>query len=263
MKFGAIPGRDLSKITVSETETEESSDCGHNKASDEQKEYVLYGHNAHFGWQVIHESMIHKSLFNLAKEHPHQILKIPAGGREQIVSDEDFEDIDHIPIKKIFQISSITDPLYGSCQWIAAAMLINEDDEIQAIEMMDILRSDPDSFNWKYMFKDDKSLAEMLQKITKYKLKKVSRKPQKNQHDVIDFLLSSAEGKYVCLLQDNNYVQSHVVGVDCSVTPKLIYDCAERNALLLSRENLDRCTGKNTVCRIIKTIGEIVLKTDP
>ena len=112
------------------------------------------------------------------------------------------------------------------------------------------------------MYKGKTSLAEMLSKITHYKLQKVTRKQQKNQHDVIDFLLSTAKGKYVCILQDNNYSQSHVVEVDCSSSPKLIWDCAESNALLLSRENLDRCTGENTTCRVIKTIGEIVLKTD-
>ena len=76
----------------------------------------------------------------------------------------------------------------------------------------------------------------------------------------IPFLFHATIGKYVCVLQDNNYAQNHVIAIDCESSPKLIWDCAETNALRLSQENLNRCAGQGLVCIAIKCIGELKQK---
>ena len=248
--------------TLSETESEDDSNDEGNVKGVELTKTALYGHNAHYGWQPIAEGMVHKSLVALAVEHPNQILKVRAGGRKRLSETDSKKETDSTfaRIKRKFQISSTEDPLYGSCQWIAAAMLIDNDDENVAQAMMDLLRKSPDNFIWKMMYKGKNNLSEMLQKVTKYQLLKVNWELRKNQRNHINFLLTNASGKYVCLLQDSNYSETHVVGIDCSSSPKLIWDCSESEALLLSKQNLDRCTGENTLCMAINTIGEIVLK---
>ena len=231
---------------------------------EEQKEskYVLYGYNAHYGWQEIETNAIHKSLAKLAMENKDQMFKVPAGARKQIVSDEKITIHDTVSLratKRDFRISSPQEPLYGSCQWIAAAMLIHEENQDQAQKMIELLHANPDDYNWKMMYKGKNSLSEMLSKSTPYRLMKVRFKQHKPQQDYIQFLLTEANGRYVCLLQDTNYSETHVVGIDCSSSPKLILDCAERHALELSKDNLDRCVGENNACKSIRTVGEIVL----
>ena len=249
---------------TSDTESQDESDSESSNDGRNNIKFMLYGHNAHFGWRALEDGMVHVSLTNLAKENPHKIIKIPAGGRKQTsTEDGSLENTTSLmPIKRIFQITSPQDPFYGSCQWIAAAMLIHIENEDEAQSMMSMLQTCPENYNWKMMYKGKSSLAEMLQKGTKYRLTKVRWEQRGIKPNYIRFLFNEAKGKYVCLLRDNNYAETHVVGVDCSSSPKLIWDCAERNALLLSQSNLDRCTGQNTVCSSITTIGEICIKKD-
>ena len=226
-------------------------------------EYVLYGYNAHYGWHKIDTNTVHKSLEKLAVDNRDKICKVPGGAREQennklpeFVNDEE-------PLKAIkrdFRVSSQKDPLYGSCQWLAAAMLIHDENEEEAQKMIQLLHNDPGNFNWKMMYRKENNLSHTLSKNTSYRLMKVGVKQGSRNTNYIDFLLSKGDGKYVCLLQDTDYTETHVIGVDCTCNPKLILDCAERNALELNKENLDRCCGSGTACRSIRTIGEIVLK---
>ena len=111
-------------------------------------------------------------------------------------------------------------------------------------------------FRWKCMYKGQDSLSTTIRKKTKFNLVKVKY----NGSNYIPFLFQCTVGKYVCVLQDNNYAQNHVIGVDCESIPKLIFDCAETSALKLSQENLNRCVGEGLVCIAIKCIGELKRK---
>ena len=96
----------------------------------------------------------------------------------------------------------------------------------------------------------------MLPQVTKYELVKMRAKST----NYIPFLMNAYEGMYVCILTDNNYGQSHVIGIDCEFNSRLIWDSSEIHALELSQENLDRCCGKDQVCIKIKFIARIMRK---
>ena len=79
-------------------------------------------------------------------------------------------------------------------------------------------------------------------------------------YNYIPFVMEARTGKYVCVLTDNNYAEKHVVGIDCGSNPKMVWDSSEKQALELTQDNLDKCTGDNNYCVKIQTIGEIVPK---
>ena len=121
---------------------------------------------------------------------------------------------------------------------------------------MDYRYSDPRMFSWKMMYKGEDSLSAVLRVKTKYNLVKV----KKGVRNYIPFLLNASKGKFVCVLQDNNYGQNHVVGINCESSPTLIWDCVERNAMELTQRNLDCCTKQGMVCIAIQCIGELKRK---
>ena len=207
---------------LSEIETEDDSSNEKNEHHVTEHPVTLHGKNAHYRWQEIEESMVHKSLFQIALKNPNKILKMPAGGIKQF-SIEDKDGIlysANTKIRRMFRVLSTNHPFYGFCQWIAAAMLIHIEDEKEARAMMDRLHSSSDDFNWKMMYKGKLSLSQMLQRNTKYSLLKVHLQLCGKDRNYIEFLLKESAGKYVCLLQDNNYTETHVVGIDCSSNPK-------------------------------------------
>ena len=121
---------------------------------------------------------------------------------------------------------------------------------------MSFMKQNPSQVNWKPLFKGKHSLGRMLAKITNYELRKVKI----NTSNYIPFLMNTKTGKYVCVVTDNNYAEKHVIGIDCESDPKLIWDTSEKQAMELSHENLDKCTGTGNYCLKIRTIGEIVEK---
>ena len=226
-------------------------------------DYGLYGYNAFFGWTSVHESVLPISLVRMAKTYVDNVLKIPAGFRDNTdrstqkkLFDITEENICESIVKHMFRVSSRNDMLYGACQWVSAAMLIDLTDTITSMEMMNELKLDPSKFRWKYMYKGNDSLSATIRRTTRYNLVKVK------YHGInyIPFLFKATCGRYVCVIQDNNYGQNHVVGISCDSNPKLIWDCAETNAMILTQENLNRCAGNGLVCISIKCIGELKLK---
>ena len=135
-------------------------------------------------------------------------------------------------------------------------MLIDLNDSKTSLEMMEDLKSHHSVFAWKCMYKGKDSLSTTIRKKTKYNFVKVKY----SGSNYIPFLFHATVGKYVCVLQDNNYAQNHVIGIDCESCPKLIWDCAETNALRFTQENLNRCAGHGLVCIAIKCIGELKRK---
>ena len=225
--------------------------------------YNLYGYNAFFGWRQIDESVLPISLVRMAKQHADKVLSIPAGHRSSVIEplyasnhDISINNICLPPVKRSFRMKSRSDLSYGACQWISAAMLIDTFDCPTARDMMSHLNSDMSSFKWKSMYKGNDSLSTVIRKKTKYNLVKMKI----NARNYIPLLKSVNNGRYVCVLQDNNYGQNHVVGINCDSKPKMIWDCAEVNALLFTKQNLDRCVGHGMVCIAIKCIGEIKRK---
>ena len=247
--------RHVERKAVSNLTSEEDADDDFKL---DTKHYILYGFNPHFGWRSVEDSEVPPSLLKRTKDHPDKILRIPAGNRsKQKFVYSSLETQYHLPlIKRAFHVSSRSDVTYGSCQWLATAMLIDLENQQEARTMMKYLHNFPDTVNWKFMYYGTDPLAEVLPRITKYAVCKVKTGTISKK----DFLLQTREGKFVAVLKDNNYSESHVVGIDCDSSPKMIWDCAERSALTLSQENLNRCTGENTICIGIKTLGEIKLK---
>ena len=247
-------------------ETESKRRKGENSMDEsivDKTDYTLYGYNAFFGWRIVDEILIPIALVRMAKQNADKVLSIPAGNRTssnyprvRTIHDVNTENICLPTIKHMFRTKSRTDSNYGACQWISAAMLIDISDNDTSRNMISHLKTDTSSFLWKAMYKGNNSLSTVIRKKTKYNLVKVKL----NVRNYIPFLHSVQRGRYVCVLQDNNYGQNHVVGIDCESIPKLIWDCAERNALLFTQQNLDRCVDHGKICIAIKCIGEIKRK---
>ena len=224
---------------------------------------AFYGYNPHFGWMHFDEDLlttIDRTIIELVRENKNAVVKIPGGYRERDTRKEvSLENISYLPrIKYAFQLASRTKKEMGTCQWMAAMMLINEVNEFEAQKMMIFMKDSPERVNWKPMFVGKDSLTYTLNMVTNFMLRKVKTgKPIKNW---IPFLMKANEGQFVCILTDNNYAEKHVIGIDCGRDPKLIWDASEKQALELTEKNLDRCTGIGNFCLKISTIGEIVPK---
>ena len=222
---------------------------------------AFYGFNPHFGWKEYNEDhlvTVDRYLLDSVKSNEGKIIKIPGGFRkEEKHYDVSMENVSLLPrIKHVFHVSSRASHEIGTCQWISAAMLIHQSNENESAKMLDFMKKRPEAVNWKPMFLGPDSLCSNLPLVTNFVLKKVKR----NTSNFIQFLMNQNEGLYVCVLTDNNYAEKHVVGIDCGVSPKLIWDCAEKQALELTEKNLDRCTGSGNYCIKVRTIGEIVPK---
>ena len=220
---------------------------------------AFYGLNPHFGWLKFDSDLlttVDASIMDAVRENPHRIVKIPGGYRDVVERKEvSLDNINLLPrIKHAFHLTSRSKQEIGTCQWVAAAMLIDVKDRSESNKMMNYMKHHPKKVNWKPMYKGDDSLSTLLTKVTRYHLKKVG----KNTKNYIPYLMETKEGMYVCVLTDNNYAEKHVVGIDCGTDPKLIWDSSEKQALVLNQENLDRCTGLNNYCLKIQTIGRIV-----
>ena len=221
----------------------------------------FYGYNPHFGWIRFDEDQIttvDPCIVDIAMKNEHTVIKIPGGFRDAVERKEvSVGNINYLPrIKHAYHVSSRSTKEIGTCQWIAAVMLINEMNEYEATKMMNFMKKCPERVNWKPMFKGKDSLSNMLTMVTNYELRKVKERTS----NYIPFLMSTNEGKYVCVVTDNNYAEKHVIGIDCEADPKLIWDSSEKQAMELTHENLHRCTGSGNYCLKIRTIGKIVQK---
>ena len=226
-----------------------------------EKNMTFYGLNPHFGWlQFDNDNLatVDLSIMESVRNNPHKIVKIPGGYRDVVERKEvSIKNINTLPrIKRAFHLSSRNEKEIGTCQWMAAIMLIDTVNKNDSEKMMDFMKNYPEKVNWKPMYKGNESLAYYLRKISSYYLQKV----RKNTSNYIPFLMECNEGLFVCVLTDNNYAEKHVVGIDCGSKPKLIWDSSEKQALELTQTNLDKSTGPNNFCIKIQTIGEIVAK---
>ena len=222
---------------------------------------TFYGLNPHFGWlQFDDENLasVDPSIIEAVRKNPHKIIKIPGGYRDVVERKEvSIKNINTLPrIKRAFHLSSRNKNEIGTCQWMAAIMLIDTVNKHDSEKMMQFMKTNPDKVNWKSMYKGNESLAYHLRQISSYFLQKV----RKNTSNYIPYLMDCNEGMFVCVLTDNNYAEKHVVGIDCGNNPKLIWDSSEKQALEFTQSNLDKCTGPNNFCIKIQTIGEIVSK---
>ena len=95
------------------------------------------------------------------------------------------------------------------------------------------------------------SLVQQLQQIpgNDYDVVKITfSKDSKNLTDLI--LKGKTEGLFVVLLEDNDGIQSHAVGID--VGKKIIYDRMKYKTLVLNVDNLSICCGSDAVFDNIK-----------
>ena len=222
---------------------------------------VFYGYNPHFQWLLFDEEQmetIDESIVKQCKEKVNTVITIPGGYRKSFNKVHSiYEEPNFLPrIEHQFRLTSRNSHSMGTCQWMAAAMLVNLHDKKDALRMMEFVNDSPEKVNWKYLFKGKDSLSSMLPQVTKYELVKM----RQCVSNYIPFLMKAKEGMFVCILTDNNYGQNHVVGIDCESYPKQIWDTSETHSLELTQANLDRCTGIDNVCIKIKFIGRIMRK---
>ena len=234
------------------------TDVGEEEDDIDTSTYKYYGFNIHFGWRRVEEVEVETTLLERAQDNPDRILFIPTGDRpSQQAPTTVHEEISMLPIiKRSFHVGSRTALNYGACQWMAAAMLIDLENEHESRKMIKYMEVDPSRVTWKFMYTGEESLSNILPKVTSYRVMRVKSKSQPKKQ----FLMNCHRGKFVVVLLDNNYNERHVVGIDCDSDPRMIWDCAERQALTLTLENLNRCTGEGTICIGIKVAGQIAKK---
>ena len=88
-------------------------------------------------------------------------------------------------------------------------------------------------------------------------LKKV---PVQNRNNLVKYL-HNVKGLFVCILNAfPNSNNTHAIGVDCNVSPKLIWDSCEKTALKYCTESLDVCVGPNSSFHCVAYIGEIKIE---
>ena len=88
-------------------------------------------------------------------------------------------------------------------------------------------------------------------------LKKV---PVTNRRHLMQHL-HGAKGLFVCILNAfPNSNDTHAIGVDYNVSPKLIWDSCEQSALEFCTDSLNVCVGPNSLFHCIAYIGEIIIE---
>ena len=148
--------------------------------------------------------------------------------------------------QRFYQHHYITE---SNCAWLSAAMLIYEVDKKTARYMTDLLKKDPNKYDWLALMRvpkdrvqiNEHTLQSLLQKDKNiyFTLKKV---PQKMPY--LDLMLDeSTTGKYICQLCTNAGSETHVIGIDCD--QKKVFDCMEKVVLRLRKRNIDHCCGPN------------------
>ena len=159
------------------------------------------------------------------------------------LSDDDKKEL----LRQEFQM--LTDESWSNCcAWLSAVLLINVDNEKLATHMLNLMSKEPISdFEWMCFNKDPnngKLLINRLQrKDIKYNLKKVAHYGKEKTY--IDIMLDEdTKGQFLCQLRTSTGTSTHVIGVDCN--RKLIFDCCEKYALKLTRDNLDYCCGEES-----------------
>ena len=137
----------------------------------------------------------------------------------------------------------------SNCAWLSAAMLIYQRGRSIGRYMTDLLKKNPNKYDWLALMKVPKdrvqmnhwTLQSLLQKDKKinYCLKKV---PETMPY--LDMMLDpTTTGQYICQLCTKAGSESHVIGIDCD--DKRIYDCMEKYVFHLTLENIDYCCGPN------------------
>ena len=155
--------------------------------------------------------------------------------------------------------------------WRAAALIVFLTSESDAKKMLELLDKDRQCFLWTSFFSDKRkskegqkanlidatSLATLLAAYTTFECHKLCKVPFEKR---IDHIINvETEKRFVVELKDQNG-GVHCVGVDCTSTPKRIFDSQEEYALSLTKENLDRCCGSLCECVGINNIVAIVRK---
>ena len=248
-------------VTSRKSKDKEEGEYDEDKKRSSSKDYVFYGWNPHFHWLLYDEEQVEtiaKPIIKMCKDEFNTVILIPSGYRnENRTMSDTIEGPDYLPrIQNRFRLSSKNSASMGTCQWMAAAMLIHRRSQECVKRMMDLMKYAPEKVNWKYLFKGQESLSTLLPKVTKFELVKVDG----SSGNYISYLMNAQEGMYVAILTDSNYGQGHVVGIDCESAPKLIWDSSETRALMLTYANLDRCVGEYQHCFRIRFIGRIMRK---
>ena len=181
----------------------------------------FYGYNPHFGWIRFdgdEVSTLDPCIIDIAMKNEDTVMKIPGGYRDVVERKEvSINNINYLPrIKHAYNVTSRSKKEIGTCQWMAAVMLINGMNEYEAEKMMTFMKQNPNRVNWKPLFKGEDSLNLILSQVTNYELRKVKIMTS----NYIPYLMNTNEGKYVCVVTDNNYAEKHVIGINCESDPK-------------------------------------------
>ena len=198
-----------------------------------------------------------------------KILSIGAGYRQPttdlVTWDQDY--IVGLPwVSKSHRLKSS-----ASCVWVSACMLVKENNDKEASQIMNkylsqheesgllewlVLFGGKNSSRKKHATTTTDSLQNHLEQCQAgYQILRVNIPGNLSTHEYL--MKSEVKGKYVCVLLDNNECTNHAIGINCDSKPKLIWDCCESQAMFLNMKNLGRCVGEKSTFVRIKFIAKL------
>ena len=219
------------------------------------KNFDLYDHP--FGWrEATTETItyISKHFRDICEENPDRKLSLGAGGYKKNSLGNALSTNDKVAeLPKVFKQQSQNSQ--NNCVWLSAVLLIGRNDYDLGKSMIQLLKDDPNKYEWMFLMKippryqevlkarNSISLFDALQdKRVKYTLKKINLKRLKMSY--MQYILKSdTKGQFLCQLHASGGDKFHVIGIDCNSNPKVVLDPYERYALRLSQKTIDHCCG--------------------
>lgn len=221
-----------------------------------ENEKLMGFHNL-FGWTSVRsqqQSLISKKVTMEAKRIPGNVVNNSSPGCRSSMDSA-------ISCEKLFCRSFINPPAYLQtddgklCTWLTAALLIRLRSVAVADKMINIAlkcnEAGVEDLNWIPFMPTHGSkgfsLYELLNMYTKYDVTKV--KNLGSQSYFAFAMNTSLDLLLLCQLEDMCGTKSHCVGI--STRYKVIFDCNEKHALLLSYQSLQACVGQGKVFKRI------------
>lgn len=212
--------------------------------------FEVYSHM--FGWHTSTKRENTRMTFKkYAVENPdHEVYFFGSGTREPThgINPNGDYDFSHPVLKKFQQSNYEIDSL---CVWLNTALVIHSISETDGDKMITLFEEYSKKSHFKMMAikrHQNETLALQMgietlqQKLNRdigYDLCKVSRT---NKNGYLSQLINdTTSGQFIAQLKFDDGENFHLVGIDCD--KQLIFDCYEKYALKLTKNNFDCCSG--------------------